>query len=138
MIRLIYDECNPTRDRRPTTQSDVENDIHVEEFDTIPEVVEALNEDYMEIANDYEVDPNDEMAVLDAVIDELGDSGDGSYNILYLSIDGKQYYDGSYEGMENLDLETASESDVIDAILAANDYEDDYDDFDEEDDMDES
>ena len=138
MIRLIYDECNPTRDRRPTTVEDVENDIHVEDFDSIPEVIEALNEDYMEIADNYEIDPDDEMAVLDTVIDILSDPGDGSYNILYLGIDGKEYYNGSYDGMETLDLETASEEDVKDAILAADEYEDDYDYDEDEDDVDES
>ena len=31
-IRLIWDDCRPTIDRRPTTYEDIENDIHLQEF----------------------------------------------------------------------------------------------------------
>ena len=142
--RLIYDLCTPTADRRPTTVEDIENDIQVVELDSKEEILEHL----LNLAN-YEEDELEEFDLPDdASIDDkidlaLGffeDPGDGSPNILYLSIDGKEV-DGTlpYDCLEDLDLETCTREDVIEACLEnADDWlydedEDNDEDFVEED-----
>lgn len=144
MIRLIYDECTPTRDRRPTTMEDIENDIHVEEYDSIPEMIDDFVSDgYEEFAEDEGIDPKNEMEVLEAWLGYYNDPGDGSPNIQYISIDGVPYESENvltYDCLQDVDLEHAREADIKALIIQAydGDYGIDYDDFDEEDDMDES
>ena len=137
-VRLIYDECNPTKDRRPTTREDIENDIHVVEFGSIAEMIEELDgsSSYKEIADDLDVDPNNTLDVLDSYLNFFEDPGDGSYNILYLSIEGVPYEHRAimpYDGMEDMNLETATEQEVKQSIEET--YDQDYG-FDEDDDDD--
>ena len=134
IIRAIYDDCTPTRDRRPTTREDIENDIHVEEFNSIPELIDTWEGDYTDVAEDFEIDPANETDVLNAVLDTYNDPGDGSINVLYLSIDGVPYQHDSvmpYDGMEKLNLEHATEDEIKDQQIKW--YEDEYG-FDEDDD----
>lgn len=122
--RMIWDDCIPTMDRRPTTKKDIENDIHVKEYESEEEL---LNELLDLIGYDEEdLDLDEEASTISKIEEVLGyfnDPGDGSPNILYVSVDGKEV-DGTlpYDGMDELDLETCSEQEVIDCLLA--DYED--------------
>ena len=53
-IRLIWDDCRPTIDRRPITCEDIENDIHLQEFESEDDLIKHLcnlsrcNEDDLE------------------------------------------------------------------------------------------
>ena len=53
-IRLIWDDCRPTIDRRPITYEDIENDIHLQEFESEDDLIKHLcnlskcNEDDLE------------------------------------------------------------------------------------------
>ena len=136
MIRLVYDECTPTRYRRPTTMEDIENDVHVEEYDSIPEMIDDfVSEGYEDFAEDEGIDPKNEMKLLEAWLGYYNDPGDGSPNILYISIDGVPYESENiltYDCLQDVDLEHAREADIKALIIQA------YDDLDEEDDMDES
>ena len=143
MIRLIYDECNPTADRRPTTAEDVENDIHVEEFDSVDELLNKLAElanydSIEEFAYEFDLDVADFDAVISELLSYFSDPGDGSPNILYLNIDGKVFDEAMpYDSIENLDLATADEGDIIDAIIENEGYEyEDDEDYDEDEDYD--
>ena len=140
-IRLIYDECTPTRDRRPTTKDDVYDDVHIEEFDDIEELYDHLLDmagiDREEDEEGYKEEGLEVPDIKQRCINLLGwfdDLGDGSPNILYLNIDGEEIDEDvfPYDGMENLDLANCSEEEVQENIIANYDYfEDDEDEYDE-------
>ena len=139
MIRLIYDECNPTRDRRPATKSDMENDLHVVELNDLNELIQELGlaTDVMEYSIDYDIDPDDTDVVVEAILDELDDPGDGSPNILYLSVDGKEYANFPYDEISELDLSKVDQSELIQTAINNFEFFDDDDEY-YEDDIDES
>lgn len=123
MIKLIYDECNPTRDRRPTTEEDVENDIHVEEFNSVKDLMEELAylagyDSLDEFLYEANMDANDSDAVISELLSYFTDPGDGSANIFYLNVDGKEFDDVMpYDSVAALDLSKATKEDVVNAIL---------------------
>ena len=137
-IRLIYDECTPTRDRRPTTKADIYDDVHIEEFDDIEELYDHLLDmvriDREEDEEGYREEGLEVPDIKQRCINLLGyfnDPGDGSPNILYLNIDGEEIDEDvfPYDGMENLDLANCSEEEVQENIIDNYDYfEDDEDD----------
>lgn len=109
-IRLIWDECTATADRRPLTKEDIDNDIHLEEFKSKEDLLNFL----VDILGYEEEDILDLGDTVDKQIDEivsrLSDPGDGSPNILFLSIDG----DIIQDWLEEVDGLTCSEQDVKD------------------------
>ena len=109
-IRLIWDECTATVDRRPLTKEDIDNDIHLEEFKSKEDLLNFL----VDILGYEEEDILDLGDTVDKQIDEivsrLSDPGDGSPNILFLSIDG----DIIQDWLEEVDGLTCSEQDVKD------------------------
>lgn len=135
--RLIWDDCSATADRRPTEEEDIENDIHVEDFNSAEEVYEKL----LELADidkeDFEEDSHFEST--HQKIEELSyyfsDPGDGSPNILYCPIEGDDYGE-AYDSLSSLDLDTCTEEDVKEAVKAEfgifDDEDDDWDEDDEE------
>lgn len=125
--RLIWDYCTPTRERRPTTVKDIEEDIFVKTYlkeeDMLYELIGLLDFDSEDL--DFELD-----APLEEQIEELltyfNDPGDGSPNILYCSIDGKEL-EGTlpYDCLIDcgLNLETCTRRAVIDCIKSSYDEE---------------
>ena len=121
-IRLIWDDCTPTRERRPTTSYDIEDDIHLEEFDNLDDLIDTLLD-----LTDYNIDDlvsEKPMDQIDELIGCLGDIGDGSPNILFLSIDNNIIEDM----LEDTDGLTCSEDDVKDEIKQYVEDDVDYDD----------
>lgn len=126
-IRLIWDDCTPTRDRRPTTLNDIEDDIHLEEFVNLEDLLDKLLE-----LTGYDIDDLDSdepMDQIDELIGYLGDPGDGSPNILFLSIDNNIIEDI----LEDTNGLTCSEDDVKEemkkyAVDEGYDEDEDYDD----------
>ena len=119
--RLIWDDCTPTRDRRPTTSEDIEEDIHVENYENEDELFQAV----LDLAGYDEEDLDLEETTpikekIEAVIRLFDDPGDGSPNILYASINGKEL-EGTlpYDDLDGLDLENVTQAAVIKAIKGA-------------------
>lgn len=128
-IRIIYDLCRPTKDRRPTTTNDIYNDVIIKDLNSEEELKYLLNDltymDEEEIAENLDKDVEDisieEYA--EEAISYLNDPGDGSPNILYLSINGKEIPGTMpYDCVANLDLEHIKLKDLLKAIVG--DYED--------------
>lgn len=139
--RLIYDRCTPTADRRPTTIQDVEDDIHIEQFDKEEDLLDKLldlagyDEEDLE---DYDLPENATVKdKIETILSYFEDPGDGSPNILYVSIDGQEL-DGDmpYDCISDIDLETCSRDELVSYIqneFADEDYlDDDFDDDDED------
>lgn len=109
-IRLIWDDCRPTIDRRPITYEDIENDIHLQEFESEDDLIKHLcnlskcNEDDLEDCGE------DNRAKIDCLLSSMNDRGDGTPNILFLSIDG----DIIQDWLDEVDGLTCSEQDVKD------------------------
>lgn len=135
--RLIWDDSTPCADRRPTTPEDLEDDIHVVDYesetDLLNELLELSGYDPEDIELDETLTPEE---LIKKVIRLFDDVGDGSPNILYVSIGGKDI-SGSlpYDSLSNIDLEKATREEVIETLKSEfEDENDDYDDEDEEDD----
>lgn len=135
MIKLIWDDCTPTAERRPTYYDDIQNDIHVEEFDSEEELLDQLldlsnfeEDDILDLLEDEE--PTFDNKV-NCILSSLSDPGDGSPNILYLNINGKEYDEAMpYDELEDLDLATCSEEDVKEILSANIEDDEDWDDDD--------
>ena len=132
-IRLIWDDCEPTIDRRPTTREDIETGIHLQEFESENDLIKHLCDlsDYDE--SDLEDYGEDNRAKIDFLLSSMSDPGDGTPNILFLSIDG----DIIQDWLEEVDGLTCSEQDVKDEQMKSLeeepwDYEEEFD-FDDED-----
>ena len=85
-IKLIYDLCTATAERRPTTAKDIEKDIHVETFNTEEEllnhVAKLVKYDEDDLAD---VDGETPLDKVEKIIEWCNDPDDGSPNFLYLS-----------------------------------------------------
>jgi len=116
--RLIWDDCTPARERRPITLEDVFDDIHIKEFNSEEKLLDHLLELAGYDEDDYSFS-NEESTIekIELVLTSFNDPGDGSPNILYASIDGKEL-EGSlpYDCLDVLDLETCKVKDVIQVI----------------------
>lgn len=127
--RLIWDACTPTRQRRPTTVKDIEEDIFVKNFEEVEDMIDELID---MIGFDLEDLDFEEDASIEEQIEELlkyfNDPSDGSPNILYCSIDGKELEGTLPYGClidSGLNLETCTRKAVIDCIKSSYD-DDDY------------
>lgn len=134
--RLIWNDSTPTLERRPTTPEDIEDDIHVVDYESEEELLNEL----LELAG---YDPEDidldvtltTTQAIKKVLRLFDDVGDGSPNILYVSIDGKELDSSLSNGyLDRIDLEKATREEVIEAIKS--DFDDE--DTDENDDDDDS
>lgn len=116
--RLIWDDCTATAERRPTTEQDIEEDIHVEEFESEEELLNHLMNllGYDEADLDFE-EGSSTRDKIEKVLDCFDDPGDGYANILYVSIDGKEL-EGAlpYDCIKDMDLEHCDVEDIIDVI----------------------
>ena len=131
--RLIWDDSTPCADRRPTTPEDLEDDIHVVDYeseeDLLNELLELSGYDPEDIELDETLTPEE---LIKKVIRLFDDVGDGSPNILYVSIGGKEI-SGSlpYDSLSNIDLEKATREEVIETLKR--EFEDEDEDSDEDD-----
>ena len=128
--RIIWDDCTPTADRRPTYYDDIQNDIYLEEVDSEEEILDILYNitdlDEDEVKDMLDIDDPSFDDQINCLLSVLSDPGDGSPNVLYLNINGKEYDEAMpYDALDQLDLATCSEEDVKDVLCA--DYEDDED-----------
>ena len=145
-IRLIWDDCTPTRERRPTTESDIWDDIHIEDFNSKDEFVAFIIGYFLDGDNDleeYGADPFE--AALNFIESSNDDPGDGSPNFLYISLNGKELpkYTLSYDSILDLDSEHISADNLKRAMIEyefGDDDEEEWDEeeWDEEEDFDES
>lgn len=113
-IRLIWDECTPTMNRRPATAEDIDNDIHLEEFLNLEDLLDKLLE-----LTGFDIDDLESLDTEER-IDELAsylqftDPSSGSPYVLFLSINNKIILDSlQLEGLNGL---TCSEEDVKDSL----------------------
>ena len=109
-IRLIWDDCRPTIDRRPITYEDIENDIHLQEFESEDDLIKHLCDLSRCDEDDLEDCGEDNRAKIDCLLSSMNDRGDGTPNILFLSIDG----DIIQDWLDEVDGLTCSEQDVKD------------------------
>lgn len=119
--RLIWDDCTPTRDRRPTTSKDIEEDIHVVNYANEYALFQAVL--YLTGYDEEDLDLEETTPIkekIETVIGYFDDPGDGSPNILYASINGKEL-EGTlpYDALDGLDLENVTQAAVIKAIKGA-------------------
>ena len=113
-IKLIYDLCTPTRDRRPTFFQDLKNDIKVLTLHSEEELIEELDKLVIDLYGWLEYSGNTEPTnreIIDQALSLLNDPSDGSPNILYLSIDG--------EVLEDLELVSDPENATKETIIQA-------------------
>lgn len=135
--RIIWDDCTPTADRRPTYYDDIQNDIHLEEVDSEEEILDILYDitdlDEDDVKDMLDIDDPSFDDQINGLLSVLSDPGDGSPNILYLNVNGKEYDEAMpYDALDQLDLTTCSEEDVKEVLSA--ECEDDED-WDEDDDV---
>lgn len=123
--RIVWDDCIATGDRRPSTVQDIKQGIHVKEFKSSEDMLNFLLdwEGYYDTKEEYVEDNLDEEQVysneeiIESIIDNYSDSSDGSANILYCSVDGKELTYEFPDSLEDLDLSTCSEKDIIKAMI---------------------
>lgn len=121
MIKLIYDLCTATAERRPTTAKDIEEDIHVETFNTEEElldhVAKLLKYDEDDLAD---VDGETPLDKVEKLIEWCNDDpGDGTPNFLYLSKDGSEIpCCEPYVEIEWMDLGNATKEEIVKELQA--------------------
>ena len=130
--RIAVDLCTPTLDRRPTTAEDIRNDVFIEDFRSSEELYEFV----LDLTNMSDEDVIDELGGNDTIVNKINylislctDPGDGSPNILYCCVDGKQLDDVvEYDAFDGLDFDSVDSQTLVDILLAEHYYEDDDDD----------
>ena len=125
--RLIWDDCSGTMNRAPSTLEERENDIHLVDFKNSQDLVNKLIKlaGYEEAEDELESEITSTNAK-DAIIEKalilagvLSDPTDGSPNILYMCIDGKDDFEiiDPYDCLDELNLRTCTEKAVKRAIM---------------------
>ena len=139
-IRLIWDDCTPTRERRPATEGDIWDDIHIEEFNSKDEFAAFIIGHFLDGDDLEEYGEDPFAAALNFIKISSSDPGDGSPNFLYISLNGKKLpkYTLSYDSILDLDLEHISENNLKQAMIEYEFGDDDEEEWDEEEDFDES
>src|SRR5574344_1822965 len=91
--RIAVDLCTPTAERRPTTAEDIRNDVFIEDFRNSEELYEFV----LDLTNMSDEDVIDELDgdntvenKINYLIEFCTDPGDGSPNILYCCVEGKE------------------------------------------------
>lgn len=138
--RVIFDMCTPTAQRRPTFSADINDDIGVVDCATSKDLLDVVM-DLSDMHEDDIQDAIDDGDLVDpSIADKInwcmswcGDPGDGSPNFLYCVADGKVLSAAiPYPCMEDLDLDTITQDELIDIVKTNSDFEDDEWDDDEE------
>ena len=126
--RIIYDLCTPTAERRPTTTYDVVHDVRIEDFDSPEELYDALLDIYRFDEYDEEELEGSLEERIKTILSIYSDYTDGSPNILYLLLNGKEI-PGTipYDPLKKFDLRNISQRKLQKVIIDA--IEDDYDSF---------
>lgn len=138
--RIAVDLCTPTAERRPTTAEDIRNDVFIEDFRNSEELYEFV----LDLTNMSDEDVIDELDGDDTVENKIkyllgfyDDPSDGSPNIQYCCVDGKELDDVlTYDSFDGLNFDSIDSETLVDILLDEYGYYDD-DDEDEWDDDDE-
>lgn len=143
--RIAVDLCTPTAERRPTTAEDIRNDVFIEDFRNSEElyefVLDLVNMDDEDVIDELGNDDSVENKI-DYLIDFCADPGDGSPNILYCCVDGKELDDDvvdEYDAFDGLDFDSVDSQTLVDILLDEHYYyeDDDEDEWDEDEEYDE-
>lgn len=138
--RIAVDLCTPTAERRPTTVEDIRNDVFIEDFRNSEELYEFV----LDLTNMSDEDVIDELGNDDSVENKIDyligfctDPGDGSPNIQYCCVDGKELDNVvCYDSFDGLDFDLIDSETLVDILLDEHYYDDDddeeWDDDDEE------
>ena len=144
--RIAVDLCTPTAERRPTTAEDIRNDVFIEDFRNSEELYEFV----LDLTNMSDEDVIDELGNDDSVENKIDyllgfcmDPGDGSPNIQYCCVDGKELDNVlTYDSFDGLNFDSIDSETLVDILLDEHYYDDDDDEewdddeeeYDEEDD----
>ena len=143
--RIAVDLCTPTAERRPTTAEDIRNDVFIEDFRNSEELYDYV----LDLTNMSDEDVIDELGGDDTVENKIDyligfctDPGDGSPNILYCCVDGKELDDDvvdEYDAFDGLDFDSVDSQTLVDILLDEHYYyeDDDEDEWDEDEEYDE-
>ena len=123
--RIIYDLCTPTAERRPTSTYDIMNDVRIEDFDSPEELYDALLDIYRFDEYDEEELEGSLEERIKTILSIYSDYTDGSPNILYLLLNGKEI-PGTipYDPLKGFDLRNIRQRNLQKALIDA--LEDDY------------
>ena len=127
--RIAVDLCTPTAERRPTTVEDIRNDVFIEDFRNSEELYEFV----LDLTNMSDEDVIDELGNDDSVENKIDyllgfcmDPGDGSPNILYCCVDGKELDNVvCYDSFDGLDFDLVDSETLVDILLDEHYYDDD-------------
>ena len=147
--RIAVDLCIPTAERRPTTAEDIRNDVFIADFRNSKKLYEFV----LDLTNMDDEDVIDELGGDDTVENKINyliefctDPGDGSPNIQYCCVDGKELGDVvCYDAFDGINFDKVDSQTLVDILLDEHCYDDDDDEewgddeeeYDEEDDEDE-
>ena len=129
--RIAVDLCTPTAERRPTTAEDIRNDVFIEDFRNSEELYEFV----LDLTNMDDEDVIDELGGDDTVENKIDyligfctDPGDGSPNIQYCCVDGKELDDVlTYDSFDGLNFDSIDSETLVDILLDEHYYDDDDD-----------
>lgn len=136
--RIAVDLCTPTAERRPTTAEDIRNDVFIEDFRNSKKLYEFV----LDLTNMSDEDVIDELGNDDSVENKIDyligfctDPGDGSPNILYCCVEGKELNNVvEYYAFDGINFDNVDEQTLVDILLDEHCYEDDeYEDDEDED-----
>lgn len=136
--RIAVELCTPTAERRPTTAEDIRNDVFIADFRNSKKLYKFV----LDLTNMSDEDVIDELGGDDTVENKIDyligfctDPGDGSPNIQYCCVDGKELDDVvCYDFFDELDFDSVDSQTLVDILLDEHCYEDDeYEDDEDED-----
>lgn len=127
--RIAVDLCTPTAERRPTTAKDIRNDVFIEDFRNSEELYEFV----LDLMNMSDEDIIDELGENEPIVNKIDylisfctDPGDGSPNIQYCCVDGKELdYVVCYDSFADLDFDSIDSQTLVDILLVYYDDDDD-------------
>ena len=129
--RIAVDLCTPTAERRPTTAEDIRNDVFIEDFRNSEELYEFV----LDLTNMDDEDVIYELGGDDTVENKIkyllgfcDDPGDGSPNIQYCCVDGKELDNVlTYDSFDGLNFDSIDSQTLVDILLDEHYYDDDDD-----------
>lgn len=136
--RIAVELCTPTAERRPTTAEDIRNDVFIADFRNSKKLYKFV----LDLTNMDDEDVIDELGGDDTVENKIKyllgfctDPGDGSPNIQYCCVDGKELEDVvCYDFFDGINFDNVDEQTLVDILLDEHCYEDDeYEDDEDED-----
>lgn len=120
--RVAVDLCIPIVERRPTTATDIKNDIFIADFHNSEDLYEFV----LDLMNMNDKDIIDELGSADTLENKINyllsfytDSSDCSPNILYCCVDGKQLDENvvKYDSFDDLDFDSIDSQTLVDILL---------------------